>query len=132
MASEGDTGPGGTSQEQPHTPQPLPPGSGSFHHGTGSAGEQRPEQPLLSDEERADLVDIAQDSPLASQRLSARRALLEALVHWRVMKQKVVAKSSAEAELIALADHSDMVLTAERGWTELATVPGTCDRSVGT
>ncbi|XRB25264.1 hypothetical protein RI054_43g151220 [Pseudoscourfieldia marina] len=52
-------------------------GSGSFRHGTGSAGEQRPEQPLLNDEEREDLVVIAQNSPLASQRLSARRALLD-------------------------------------------------------
>ena len=74
----GDTGAVGTPQEQQlHTPLPPPPGSGSFRHGTGSAGEQRPEQPLLSYEERADLVDIAQDSPLASQRLDARRALLD-------------------------------------------------------
>ena len=32
MASEGDTGPGGTPQEQLHTPLLPPPGSGSFCH----------------------------------------------------------------------------------------------------
>ena len=41
MASEGDTGPGGTLREQQlHTPLPPPPGSGAFHHGTGSDGER--------------------------------------------------------------------------------------------
>ncbi|XRB14746.1 hypothetical protein RI054_09g45860 [Pseudoscourfieldia marina] len=49
----------------------------------------------------------------------ALRINRQALVHWRVMKQKVVAKSSAEAELIALADHSDMVMTARLLLAEL-------------
>ncbi|XRB00613.1 integrase catalytic domain-containing protein [Pycnococcus provasolii] len=92
MASEGDTGAGGTHQE--HTPQPT--GSGSFHHGTGSAGEQRPEQPLLNDEEREDLVVIAQNSPLASQRLSARRALLDdATLRHQQMEETTTATASS-------------------------------------
>jgi len=47
----------------------------------------------------------------------------QGLIHWRCYKQKVVAKSSAEAELIALADHSDTLMTirillAELGHTQ--------------
>ena len=100
MASEGDTGAGGTHQE--HTPQPT--GSGSFHHGTGSAGEQRPEQPLLNDEEREDLVVIAQNSPLASQRLSARRALLDdATLRHQQMEETTTATASSPGMRVLVA-----------------------------
>ncbi|XRB14745.1 hypothetical protein RI054_08g45850 [Pseudoscourfieldia marina] len=76
----------------------------SFRHGTGSAGEQRPEQPLLNDEEREDLVVIAQNSPLASQRLSARRALLDdATLRHQQMEETTTATASSPGMRVLVA-----------------------------
>ncbi|XRB05671.1 hypothetical protein NFJ02_24g56230 [Pycnococcus provasolii] len=67
-------------------------------------GEQRPEQPLLNDEEREDLVVIAQNSPLASQRLSARRALLDdATLRHQQMEETTTATASSPGMRVLVA-----------------------------
>ena len=50
MASEGDTGAGGTHQEQQlHTPLPPPPSSGSFRYGGGEEEEKDDDVPHVRD-----------------------------------------------------------------------------------
>ncbi|XRB22581.1 integrase catalytic domain-containing protein [Pseudoscourfieldia marina] len=71
-----------------------------------------------------DTNDWARESDRRSVGGLATRLNKQALTHWRVSKQIVIAKSTAEAELMALADHTDVVMCMRILLAELGLLQG--------